>query len=857
MTSKTYLEGEVKRLEKILERKNLTETQKKATEQELKFTKIASGSSPSSQGVSVTPASNSSSGGGANIIIDSSGREHIVLDTGEIGHELNVGKGNFITIRGQSGFQEDFKPEMFKGIKQEITPTGIKTTYLSTAGVISSTTTKATEGKIYNVEEIRQQAQKQGLTVYESNGKLIVESMPKYTVEGKNVSPTEAGKTLMERDRILKQQARKKAMVQSFREGIVEKLGGELREEPEPDLETRNLLIEEYKMEVMSGIEQGGFAPQIIGGFATRITPKDPFGLRSLYTVGSGIIKGESADIIKTKLDVITMEGVEWLGGQTLDQAGKIKEPIPYFVDTIPKTSTGQLAISIGAGAVLGAGMEALSPTLGKIPLLTETGKLLTKHPLVLEGIKYGVPIGIESFKVGSMIKKGYQPDEIFGSVGSDILYMGGFSAGFQEGKKIYDTIRTAGTVNIPTEQFIEKEIITGEQTFPSSGKHLSVVDRANVHAEQFLKESPMRLPEGNVIGIHGTNVDLFKGQDFFTVGEGASELKGLYVAPSGSVHFTGIAKNPSIKVFGSNIDDMFGGRPTFYAIEPIGDKVNINLAQKISKGKWELTGPTTEGVIQVSGMKTETEGIFIPKTIIGNPEMKYNIDIWGRKIPIVTAQATGGIGSIPDININPLKAGTVSLSEELGLSKSVSLLSPESGIAVSLSNIEGRPTSSSKGVDSLRISSPTISSPKTPSIGLSLSGLPSSFESSGPSSPSPIIDIKSPTRTVSSPSVSIPSLSLSQSVVLPSMSYSPISTFSFESPISEPSTPPSIEYFGRRKGKRSEGIRSWNFNINLGYGPDLGSLLVGRKGSPSPDKIFSGVEMRPIPIPKFKGVSL
>jgi len=839
-----YLKKEVKRLESQLKRSDLTPTQREATERELKFTKIATGSSPTSVGVSVSPSSKTS-----NIITDSSGRQHIVLESGEVAHELRTGEGNFITIRGKSGFQETFKPEMFKGIRQEITPTGIKTTYLSTSGVISQQTIKPSEGKLYNIDLIKQEAEKQGLKVSEKDGKLIVESQTKYVVGGKGVSPTEAGKTLLQKEKMLKEQRTKQKMVQSFREGIERELGEETREETEPDLTTRQLLIEEYKMQVMEGIERGEFIPSVIGGYATRITPKDPFGLKSIGRIGLGVFRGESVEVIKTDIDKITMEGVEWLAGQTLDQAGRLKEPKSFFVDIVPKTTTGQLAIYTGAGMVAGAGFEALSPTIGKV------AGILPKINIpksIIQPALISIPLGIESYKVGTMVGEGRPPEEIFARVGSDIIYMGGFSGGFQEGKRIYDVVRTFGTKTIPTEQFFEKEIITGEKRFPTRGpEHISNIDRARIHSEQFLKESPTRLPEGKVIGIHATDVDLFQGQKSFVVDEKyfKSELPVFYVAPSGSIHFARISKEPSISLIGSNIDDMFGGRPTLYAFKPIEPEVQIALAERIPNVPsrplgWKFKGSTTEGIIQVAGIKTESEGGFIAGTKFINPKTKYSVEIFGRKVPIVTAEAVKGIesvGSIPDININPLKAGSVPLYEELGISKSVYLISPESSIAVSLASI-GRPSPTSKGVSS-DIVSPSVISPSIPSASLVLSG------------PSPTFEISIPSSPIST-STSAPTPSISPSISPP---ISPITTPPSSPPISPPKAPilDIPELFTRRKGKKGKGIKSWDFNIDLGYAPDIGSLFIGRTGVINPDKIFTGVEIRPVPIPKFKGVSI
>jgi len=196
----------------------------------------------------------------------------------------------------------------------------------------------------------------------------------------------------------------------------------------------KNPLIEEYVSEIQKGTAKGEIVPSIVSGFATRITPEDPLGLKSIWTFGEGVVTGKKMGEIKTDLDKITEDSLRWWGKQTLTPENELKKPLPYFADTISKTSTGKLAIVIGGSYLLKAGagiLSSLSPTAGFV-FETGVGAVSTA--------KLGYELPTFGASIYSGIKEGEYAD-VFSKLGETSFLVAGGVAGYKEAEKLFEPL--------------------------------------------------------------------------------------------------------------------------------------------------------------------------------------------------------------------------------------------------------------------------------------------------------------------------------------------------------------------------------------------------------------------------------
>lgn len=650
----------------------------------------------------------------------------------------------------------------------------------------------------------------------------------------------------------VKEQEKQAEQTEMFKSSISKALGNNIivmDEKKEEDKKTS--LVKEFGTRVMEGVEKKEAVPSVIAGFGARITPVDPFGLRSIVTVGSGVVKGKSSSEIKSDLDRITTEATEWWGEQILTEKGEMKQPIPYFVETVPKTSTGQLAGSIVIGAGAGYVFEAVGPTVGK----TALGKIITANQDVIGVAGLGAVSIVERVKIQKMIEEGKTTEDIVTDVGKDIMLMGGFSAGFQEGKVIHDIWRTRGLEEVPVEALVPPDVLSGKARFPEAGTgSMRPEARARLHLEKFETES-LRLPgQEKMMGFHATDREWSK----LIAGEGSSELAGTYVSYGVSPHFTRIPSGDVVKIYGTSFG--FGTRPTIYGFEPVD--AEIVMAKKISgiPGKphgWEFVKEIEHGVLNIPGMKTEVEGVFKAGTEFEEVGREFFVKLGRRRIPIVTAKATGEIGGqvVDDVALQLDKIyGSIRYSS-LGISPESYIFTSE-GLLISQVSLLSQKASAQKSVAVAPESIPS-STRRMSSIRV----LPSS--TTPPSSPKSsyvpsdvYLDIPSSYDTPRSSDVSIPP----SSPITPSSSGPPISP-SLDIPSSPPSPPTS--YFPGPAKPPIIGVgftpilpelKELNKKVKSGFGsefeyqPDLGSLFEGFVADvPDINKVFTGFEIRPI----------
>lgn len=300
-----------------------------------------------------------------------------------------------------------------------------------------------------NVEKLVVSSQPPGTVLKADTGKLefikqpVQEDVYVATIGGKSVgvSPGIAGKIAEMQEQKTPSQSVADVFNESFKQSDAykNKLENNIIV---MDTSKKDELVSGYVSNVMSGVQNKEIVPSVIAGFGARITPKDPLGLRSIVAVGSGVFKGKSPSEIKSELDKITFESVEWWGQQTLKNTGEMKDPFTYLAGTVPQTATGQMAISMGAGYVVGGALKSTAPlitTLGSSSkVLSGAGQFIVSHPKIVEAGGYAVDVGFGALKASKMKKSGYSGEQIISELGKDVLvdvsfgkgFMGGFDAG-------------------------------------------------------------------------------------------------------------------------------------------------------------------------------------------------------------------------------------------------------------------------------------------------------------------------------------------------------------------------------------------------------------------------------------------
>ena len=243
------------------------------------------------------------------------------------------------------------------------------------------------------------------------------------------------------------------------------------------------------------------------------------------------------------------------------------------------------------------------------------------------------VPVGaaIYTKEMGKAFKE--RPWETTGEIVGTALIGKGITKGVG---KIGETIRFYGKTEIPVEQIIKADIVSGKEQFPVS----------RVHPQKLIKtfeESPYtrigNIEEGAVKAWHATPREFAKVTE---VQAGESELPGLYVAPSLSPHFLKISE-PRYKLFGFGLP-----RPTKPAALLITTKGIERLPEFIREADFKaarefmLTGAEKgKGYITPKYERgwrytlREEEAVIPPETGLERVEFTKYFRWKGKKVPI------------------------------------------------------------------------------------------------------------------------------------------------------------------------------------------------------------------------------
>jgi len=315
----------------------------------------------------------------------------------------------------------------------------------------------------------------------------------------------------------------------------------------------------------------------------------------------------------------LTEFGERWRGGM------ERWEGVPRIREKIWKTPVIREWASFGTGVARSPAVTA--EFAAQIPTGIEYA--IREPKLFFKSVPVGAAIYTK--EMGKVFKE--RPWETTGEIVGTALIGKGITKGVG---KIGETIKFYGKTEIPAEQIIREDVISGRQQFPVS----------RVHPQKLIKtfeESPYtrigNVEEGVVKAWHATPREFAKVTE---VQPGESELPGLYVAPSLSPHFLKISE-PRYKLFGFGLP-----RPTKPAALLITTRGIERLPEFIREADFKaarefmLTGAEKgKGYITPKYERgwrytlREEEAVIPPETGLERVEFTKYFRWKGKKVPI------------------------------------------------------------------------------------------------------------------------------------------------------------------------------------------------------------------------------
>jgi len=207
-----------------------------------------------------------------------------------------------------------------------------------------------------------------------------------------------------------------------------------------PDREHEQRMREQARLQQFVSKTMYGpdFRSQFVTHFTTKLTPIDPFGLRTLYSGMESVLKKETPRQRFERQEKITKEALEWIG-----RAGRVETGIPEprrFVGKLTLESpVSQAGLLFGAGQaitaigpkVAGVIAPRLAPVIHPGTLAAATAKTIGPHLGKVFTTGVAVTGGvIEGAKVSSMITQKYEPSHIAAEISKDIALTTAFISG-------------------------------------------------------------------------------------------------------------------------------------------------------------------------------------------------------------------------------------------------------------------------------------------------------------------------------------------------------------------------------------------------------------------------------------------
>lgn len=387
------------------------------------------------------------------------------------------------------------------------------------------------------------------------------------------------------------------------------------------------------------------------------------------------------------------------------------------------KTTATPVALA-GAGYVAGLGLAGASAVFGGTGGVAATGAFgggtsaLFVPTIRLAGgalaTTYITKKGLETYKAPTSFEAGGIAGEAVietAAIGSGLI------SGQQRAAKIGDWWRTRGRIEIPTEEIILKDVLTGKKRFVESSSY-----GYKGPTGKLKQKFDIKVFKKTGEGYHVTP-EQYWGSEIVSA-PGSSEFKGLYVAPSPSVYFAKVDPKGGYKLslFGTNIGKA--GRPAVAKISP-------GFTTRLGGKKAFVTGvkPEIEAVIPVGRTFIKTSG---------DKFFKFG----GRRVPIDVFKPSGTKAIVG--GARGIGSGSSS-SSGLFIPK-YSIYNPYSASLSYLSSggVSGRPSyiGSSKSGSSAIVSKPSTYIPYSSTVKVSSSSsiIPTSSSRAPPSGSSIII---------------------------------------------------------------------------------------------------------------------
>jgi hypothetical protein len=387
---------------------------------------------------------------------------------------------------------------------------------------------------------------------------------------------------------------------------------------------------------------------------------------------------------------------------------------------------------------------------------------------LGLTGI-YGASVGYRGIMTASTTQDlGKTGIEMGSIIGSEIIPGG--AGGYLGTKSYYNFLADSSRTEIPFNKISPPEVVRGETGLVLGGGgakgHLSYFENSPynfpitklngysgtgelIYPNEY-QEMPFKVSPG---GYHATSQGRVFEKQNILVTEGASEYKGIYIAPGVAAGFTGTEASSGFSfknIFKSF--NIFPGKPGIEYIQPTRFEMGREMTQT--------------GVAYVPGTKAEAEAVIIPTTNLLKTSEGYVTKLpSGVNVNIETFQSEGGTynPNFKSRSYTPTKSdvifrGSFYVSKP-SVSSSFSKTSPSKSYIKS-SSISNNYSPYSLSKSSTSISSTTIS---TLSFKSSISSSIKSFSSSFSSSFRNFSSSTTSTPTFSFPNLNMGSLDLSQ----------------------------------------------------------------------------------------------
>lgn len=321
------------------------------------------------------------------------------------------------------------------------------------------------------------------------------------------------------------------------------------------------------------------------------------------------------------------------------------------------------VGMAYGGGYLIGGAAKGGSLALryGAKRAATKVGGRVGK--IITGGVKYGEPsMGVVG--VGAMgidVATSSSQKEAIKKIAHIGIGTAGAVKGFKDVGKAHEMWRVRGLKELPVEQAIKPEVISGKEQFPSVPEGMK-----GKEFMEYFKTSKYKLPgetPGTTKVWHATPQKFSKKTELQSAVTRGDDVPGLYVAPSISPHFmrVGGVKAPTTPTKVPLMKRLFGEseplEPAVLRIDVPGGITRLpkDIRTQVSPAREFLETGATPGkgyltpVVEKSIMhgavkgKVEAEAVLAPKTVLSATRSRYFIKVGEHRVPITEYAAELG----------------------------------------------------------------------------------------------------------------------------------------------------------------------------------------------------------------------